>query len=150
MKNRIWNSMLFALAVFSLLAVAFAVEQANAQVVVAVPPVVEEVVVHRVMSPIVVSADQVPVTAYHPVVTPAGTVVYSPVTVYRPAASAVAKIVVPSRPVVTTYSPVVTTYSPVVTTYRPVVVYHGVPVVVHPKVYVAGQPVRNLLRAITP
>jgi hypothetical protein len=67
------------------------------------------------------------VRAYSPVVTAAPTVVYRP-------------------PVV--YSPVVTTYSPVVTAYSPIVAAR--PVLIRPKVYVAGQPVRNFFRAITP
>lgn len=80
------------------------------------------------------------VTAYRPSVV-VGPIYGSPRTVYRVYA-----------PQVVTYRPVITTYRPVVTTYRPVgptVVYPGT-VVVRPKVYVRGQPVRNVLRAITP
>lgn len=79
-------------------------------------------------------------------------VTYRPVpavTVYRPA------------PVVTTYRPApVVPYrpAPVVTTYRPVyptvvtapAVVTARPVIVDTDVYVPGQPVRNVLRAITP
>jgi hypothetical protein len=101
-----------------------------------------------------------PVTTYRPVVPAPVVTTYRPVvpapvvTTYRP--------VVPA-PVVTTYrpvvpAPVVTRYrpvvpAPVVTTYRPVyptVVPAVAPVVVATDVYVPGQPIRNLLRAITP
>jgi hypothetical protein len=55
--------------------------------------------------------------------------------------------------VVTSFSPVVTAYSPVVT-YSPVTTAPTLTrfraVTVRPKVYVSGQPVRNVLRAITP
>lgn len=107
-----------------------------------------------------------PVVSYAPVVAPSypPVVTYSPVTPviaaprvvsYYPAAPVVSTY----RPVVSTYQPVVSTYQPVVSTYRPVVTayspavsygYAGSPVVVRPKVYVPGQPIRNVLRAITP
>jgi hypothetical protein len=73
-------------------------------------------------------------------------------------------------PVVVGYGPVVSTSyyaptpyyvaSPVVTPYYvaspiavgPVAVapYYGRPVIVRPKIYVPGQPVRNVIRAVTP
>ena len=46
------------------------------------------------------------------------------------------------------YSAAAPTYAPSVVAYPPV--YYGRPVVVRPKVYVYGQPVRNVIRAITP
>ena len=39
---------------------------------------------------------------------------------------------------------------PVVVGYPPAAVVAGRPVIVRPKVYVSGQPIRNVLRAITP
>ncbi len=140
--------MLLASVVVAFAAVMFGT-RANAQEVVATPPQAgESVVVHDTLKPIVVPPGQVVVTHYHPFVTADGTVVYKPVTVYSPVTTPGA--VVTYHPVVTTFSPVVTTRSPVVTTYRPVVVYGESRVVVRPKVYVVGQPLRNLLRAITP
>jgi hypothetical protein len=89
-----------------------------------------------VYSPVAPAVSYSPVvTTYSPVVTAAPTVVYSP-------------RVVTYSPVMTTYSPVVTSYSPVVSAYAPVVAAR--PVLIRPKVYVAGQPVRNFFRAITP
>ncbi len=114
------------------------------------PPTVvvgESYVVHR---PVIIYSQVVEspmVTAYRPSVV-VGLIYGSPRTVYR----VYAPQVVTYRPVITTYRPVVTTNHPVVTTYRPVgptVVYPRT-VVVRPKVYVRGQPVRNVLRAITP
>ena len=70
---------------------------------------------------------------YSPVVTPAPVTVYSPV--IAPAPTVVYQPSVVATPAVTPYSPVVVT---------------GRPVWVRTKVYVAGQPVRNFLRAITP
>lgn len=76
-----------------------------------------------------------PVVVARPVAPP---VVYpAPVIVRRPVA------VVPPPPAVVVPAPVVT-YSPIVTVPPPPAV------VVRPKVYVSGQPVRNVLRAITP
>jgi hypothetical protein len=113
---------LFVLAALG--SVAFLASAAEAQVIVYRPVVAAPVVTY---SPVV--------TTYSAVVAPA------PAVVYRPP-------VVAYSPVVTAYSPVVTTYSPVVTAYAPVVAAR--PVLIRPKVYVAGQPVRNFLRAITP
>lgn len=78
-----------------------------------------------------------------------------PVAVYRPVPVAI--------PITTVYQPVVPAYAPVVA-YRPMVVpapvpvvygapavvYAGRPAVVRSKVYLPGQPVRNILRAVTP
>ena len=73
--------------------------------------------------------------------------VATPVTTYAP---------VVQRPVTTYYAPPVAT--PVTTYYAPAVtavpvatpVVAARPVVVRTKVYIPGQPVRNILRAITP
>jgi hypothetical protein len=74
------------------------------------------------------------------------------------------------RPVLTPYVQLAVAYQPFVAYQRPYVVYSpvvaagynapvysapvaapaGPKVWVHPKVYVEGQPIRNLLRAITP
>ena len=88
--------------------------------------------------------------------------------VHSPVIPAYGPVVVHSSPVVTTYSHVITappvvTYHPViparaVVRYRPAITVYSVPgviargrqVIVRPKVYVRGQPVRNILRAITP
>lgn len=88
-------------------------------------------------------ADAQVVTYYSPVVTPAPALVPAagPTVVYRPA------------PVVTYYAPAPTVvYSPVPTVVAPVPapVYVGRPAVIRSKVYYRGQPVRNLLRAVTP
>jgi hypothetical protein len=99
---------------------------AAAQTVVVYDPVVPAVVAPTVTYAPVVTAPAV--TTYAPVIAAPPTVVY--------------------RPMVAAYSPVVTTYTPVVTGYAPVIA--GRPVLVRPKVYVAGQPVRNFFRAITP
>ena len=107
------------------------------------PPTVvvgESYVVHRPVITYSQVVESPMVTVYRPSVV-VGPIYGSPRTVYRVYA-----------PQVVTYRPVITTYHPVVTTYRPVgptVVYRRT-VVVRPKVYVRGQPVRNVLRAITP
>lgn len=92
----------------------------------------------------------VPVTTYQPITTYRPVTQYQPTTTYRP---------------VTSYQPM-TTYQPT-TAYRPVTVYRptvdappvavpvnaipvGPEVIVRPKVYVRGQPLRNMFRAITP
>ena len=71
-------------------------------------------------------------------------------------APAVSTPVVPA-PATTYYAPAatpVTTYAPAavtpVTTYSAVPVVYARPVVVRTKVYIPGQPIRNMLRAITP
>ena len=93
-------------------------------------------------SPIITSSPQIitygapVVTSYRPVVTYPRTVRYRvPVVTYRPA--------------VVRYRVPVTTYRPVVTSYSPVLVPGGT-LIVRPKVYVTGQPIRNILRAMTP
>jgi hypothetical protein len=101
---------------------------------VAVPVVSTQAVTYRpvvVQRPVVVSG--APVTVYRPVV-PA-----SAVTVYRPAMASA----------VTVYSPVVAAPATVVAT-TPAVVTAARPIVVRTKVYVPGQPIRNVLRAVTP
>ncbi len=72
-------------------------------------------------------------------------------------------VVVPAPvPVVAAYPPVTAYYPPAVTYVAPTTVYYPptapvvvsrVPVpavVVRPKVYVVGQPIRNVIRAVTP
>ncbi len=84
-----------------------------------------------------VVAGVAPVVAYRPVVA-------APVVAYRPVAAAP---VVTYRPVVPGYgSPVAAYYPPTAVGAYPV----GPTITVRPKVYVSGQPIRNLLRAITP
>ena len=78
-------------------------------------------------TPIVTSYAPVPIVTYA-----------APVVTYRPIASTPVPVV--------TYSPVTTA----VVTPMPTVVSYTPGVVVRPKVYVQGQPIRNLLRAITP
>lgn len=121
------------------------------------PPTVvvgESYVVHRPVITYSQVVESPMVTAYRPSVV-VGPIYGSPRTVYRvytPQVVTYRPVITTYRPVITTYRPVVTTHHPVVTTYRPVgptVVYPRT-VVVRPKVYVRGQPVRNVLRAITP
>jgi len=86
------------------------------------------------------------IPAYSPVVVQPTQVVtaYSPVVVARPA-----RAVVTYHPFVP--PPAVMTYRPLVPSYRaPMIVGAGRPIIVRPKVYIPGQPVRNILRAITP
>jgi hypothetical protein len=102
-----------------------------------------------VSRPVVVPA---PVVAPPPVVHhfhPVG-----PVYAYPPPVVAYRPPVVAYRPPVVAYRPPVVAYRPPVVVYRPTVVaapvYYPAPVGVRPKVYVVGQPVRNVLRAVTP
>ena len=58
-----------------------------------------------------------------------------------------------AAPVVTPYYaavPVATPYYVASPVAVPAPLYYGRPVVIHPKVYVRGEPVRNVLRAVTP
>lgn len=74
-----------------------------------------------------------------------------PAVTYVPVASRCVTPTVAYMPVVARYPvPVYTTYSPVAAGYAAPVAAAGPKVWVHPKVYVEGQPIRNLLRAITP
>jgi hypothetical protein len=94
-----------------------------------------------------------PVVAYSPVAEEGPDFAYSPVVEYPP--------VVAYRPLVT-YGRMVTVRRPVVAYYGPAVaapayygpapMYYSVgrPVVVRSKIYVPGQPIRNVLRAVTP
>jgi hypothetical protein len=87
----------------------------------------------------------VPVTAYY---APVPTVAYAqvPAITYAPVATTAYYAPAPyyvAPPVVTPYY----VASPVAVPVAPV---YGRPVVVHPKVYVPGQPVRNVVRAVTP
>jgi hypothetical protein len=80
-----------------------------------------------------------PVYAY-----PAPVVAVPPRVVYRPPVVVPAPVVYPP-PVV--YRPPVAYPAPVF--YGPAAVYPA-PVVIHPKIYVRGQPVRNVIRAVLP
>ena len=110
-----------------------------------------------------------PVVTYSPVLTPSGTITtYSPVVTpygarvirsYRPVVTYSRTVyprtvryrvpVVTYRPAVVRYRVPTTVYQPMVTTYSPMLVPAG-PWLVRPKIYVTGQPIRNVLRAITP
>jgi hypothetical protein len=81
-----------------------------------------------------------PVVGYGPVV---ATSYYAPQTVYY---SAPAPYYV-AAPVATPYY-VASPYVPAPVAMAPV--YYGRPVIVRPKVYIPGQPVRNVFRAVTP
>jgi len=106
----------------------------------------------------VVSAAPAPIAAvdYLPVVTEP--VMPSPVVVYRPAAVApaftpVVSPVVVYRPVFPVVSAAPTVlYRPVVSTglVTPAPVVVGPPAVIRTKVYYPGEPIRNLIKAITP
>ena len=91
-----------------------------------------------------------PVTTYAPAVNYAPTVTYSPVR-YVPVANRCVTPTVSYMPVVARYpAPNYVTYAPVTGAYATAPAPAGPKVWVHPKVYVEGQPIRNLLRAITP
>lgn len=81
----------------------------------------------------------------------------APAISYRPVVAAYATPAVAYRPAVASCAGPYTAYSPTaVTAYSasaysvPVSVPPGKRVIVHPKVYVEGQPIRNLIKAITP
>ena len=120
------------------------------------------------LSPRVAYYAPVPTTTYYaPAASYAGTTTYYAPSVpstsyYAPSAEVV------STPVTTYYAPS-TTYAPMTsyygssvpatsyysgggysTYYAPYSTYYSQPVIVSPKVYVPGQPVRNMLRAVTP
>lgn len=80
-----------------------------------------------------------PVAVHRPV----APVASPPRVVHRPVAPAVSPPVVVHRPV----APAV---SPPVAVYQPVPVVPAAPVFVRPRVFVPGQPIRNVLRAIVP
>jgi len=96
-----------------------------------------------------------PVTTYRPVTAyePLTTTTYKAEMVYEPVTTTAYKPVTVSEPV-TTYSPITsylptTSYSPVVTYKVPTVVAPAyVPTVVARPVFVPGEPVRNVLRAL--
>ena len=96
----------------------------------------QEVIYYRPLGETVFVAP--PAVTYGPVIVQRPVVVApAPVTVFRP--------IVPAQ-AVTVYSPVEA--APAVVPATPVVV--GRTVLVRPKVYVRGQPIRNVLRAVTP
>lgn len=106
-----------------------AVTEANAQRVIVYRPVVTPTVAYYAPSAPVVAA---PVTTYYR----GRVVVRRPVVAYYP----------PAVAHTTYYAPSVAAVAPV----PPTTAYYSPGVVVSPKVYVRGQPVRNVLRAITP
>jgi hypothetical protein len=84
-----------------------------------------------------------PVTAYY---SPATTTYYAPsssavTTYYAPATTAY------SYPTTTYHAPTTSYYSPYTSYYAPASVYYGGTTVYRPS-YIAGQPVRNVLRAV--
>ena len=111
------------------LVVALAASTAPAQDIYTGPSIIS-------VQPQVIAAYPPVVVAQRPVVVYRATPVYPPVVTHR--------VIVPTT-VVQTYRPVVPVYTAPAT-----VVVPGPRVLVHPKVYVRGQPVRNVLRAVTP
>jgi hypothetical protein len=92
-----------------------------------------------------------PVATYAPAVNYAPAVHYAPAVPYMPAATRCVAPSVSYIPVVARYpAPTYVTYAPAAGAYPAAPVPAGPKVWVHPKVYVEGQPIRNLLRAITP
>lgn len=92
-----------------------------------------------------------PTVTYAPVVTYAPAVNYAPPAPYMPVAARCVAPNVSYMPVVARYpAPTYVTYAPVAGAYPATPAPAGPRVWVHPKVYVEGQPIRNLLRAITP
>jgi hypothetical protein len=78
---------------------------------------------------------------------------YAPTeTYYAPEAGPVVTSYYASTPVTSYYAPAPVTsyYAPTTAYYAPTTAYYGSPYYVRPKVYVAGEPVRNFFRAITP
>lgn len=120
----------FLIAILAAVPLCVAPSVASGQVVVVGP--------HVVYSPVVPAYPQV-VVSVPPVVAH-----YAPVVEYGTAPAVAYEPVIPPPPPVVVYRP------PVVAYRVPVVVGVGPRVVVRPKVYVAGQPVRNIIRAITP
>jgi hypothetical protein len=97
------------------------------------------------------AAPVVTVAAYVPEVVPTPAPVYTagyPVAVsaYYPVAPVYSAYYAP--PVYSAYYPA--PYVVARPAYLPQAVYYGAPYVVRPKVYVYGQPVRNVIRAVTP
>ena len=108
------------------------------------------------------AANYAPATGYPPAVSYAPAVAYAPTVVGRPVQPVVYTPVAaryPAQPFVK-YTPVVArypaqpyvAYAPVANDYlaAAAAAHPGKTVWVHPKVYVEGQPIRNVLRAITP
>ena len=94
-----------------------------------------------------------PAMNYVPAANYAPAMNYAPAVPYVPVAARCATPRVSYMPVAARYpAPNYVTYAPVANNYAaaPAPAYAGPKVWVHPKVYVEGQPIRNLLRAITP
>jgi hypothetical protein len=139
------RSLLAGLAAVAAITGAF-VSSASAQTFLPAPVVTFQPPVGVPVAPPVVV--QRPATVYSPapVVVQRPPIVSSPVVVQRPGT-----VTTFSGPVIPTIQPPVVVQSPVVTTLPPPVwVGPAQPVTVRSQVYVPGQPVRNVLRAITP
>lgn len=110
-------------------------------------------------APVVVAPTPAPTVSYLPVAAgPVVSVAPAPVVVYRPVVAA--PVVAPLVSPVVVYRPVVPVIAPAPTVvYRPVgpaevlapaPMVVGPPAVIRTKVYYPGEPIRNLLKAITP
>jgi hypothetical protein len=128
---------------------------AQAQVIVSSPVVYETYRPVVTYSPVVAES----VVTYSPVVTESVasySVVGAPTTsqaAFRPAITYYSAPVATTTyyaPTTTYYAPTMTYYTPTTAYYAPTVAYAAPSVIVSPKVYVRGQPIRNILRAITP
>lgn len=94
-----------------------------------------------------------PVTTYYAPSAAPTTTYYAPTTTYyAPTTAYYAPTTTYYAPTTTYYAPTTAYYAPTTTYYAPTPVtsYYAPGVVVSPKVYVAGQPVRNFFRAVTP
>ena len=128
----------FLIALFAAVTLYVAPSKASAQVVVVGP------IPRVVYSPVVPAYPRV-VVAVPPIVTS-----YSPVFASPPVVSYDVAPVAAYEPVIPA-PPAVVVYRPTVTAYRvPAVVGVGPSFIIRPKIYVPGQPVRNILRAVTP
>jgi hypothetical protein len=101
-------------------------------------------------APVSYAAAYAPSAAYAPPVAYAPVVNYAPAMNYVPMAAQYAAPRVTYMPVAARYpAQNYAAYAPVANRYAPAAPA-GPKVWVHPKVYVEGQPIRNLIRAITP
>ena len=129
------SNLLTALVVFTLLFVSSSVLAQTVIVLRPAPRVVYSPVV-TAYSPVLIPS--VPVVASY-----APTIVAPPVVTYYQAAPADYETIVTPAPTIVGYAPAVPSYAVPVVVGRP-------DIIVRPKVYVRGQPVRNIFRAITP
>lgn len=107
-----------------------------------------------------------PVTTVYSPVVPGAVAAPLPNTVYSPVAPAMAPMAAPMVPAPAVVAPTIAYYYPAPRiAYRPVIAAPTVvgyapaavpavvaarPIIVRPKIYVPGQPIRNVFRAITP